>query len=232
VTVPSFQRAREPEQKEQRRQALLQAAASLLSEAGLEAVTLSAIAREAGLAKSNVYRYFESREQILLELLVEDEQAWVGELEHALAPLAGGDDLDAVAAAVASTLSRRTVMCELVSVLANVLEHNLSADAVAHFKGRVLELSIRIRNALHASLPSLPHHHTEALLRYLHALVAGLWPMAHPSPPVVDVLARPELRGLCSEFEPDLRGALAAMLRGLVRPPVTGPRRSRTRRGG
>lgn len=218
MTVPSFQRAREPEQKEQRRQALLQAAASLLSEAGLEAVTLSAIAREAGLAKSNVYRYFESREQILLELLVEDEQAWVGELEHALAPLAGGDDVDAAAAAVASTLSRRAVMCELISVVANVLEHNLSADAVAHFKGRVLELSIRIRNALHAALPSLPHDHTEALLRYLHALVAGLWPMAHPSAPAVHVLARPAFRGLCSEFEPDLRGALAAMLRGLVRP--------------
>ena len=38
----AFQRAREPEQKEQRRRELLDAAARLLGDGGLEAVTLSA----------------------------------------------------------------------------------------------------------------------------------------------------------------------------------------------
>jgi len=219
MSRPSFQRAREPGQKLQRRQELLDAAARLLVDQGLEAVSLSAIARAARLAKSNVYRYFESREEILLEILVADELAWVGELEQGLAPKAGAGDVEAVAAALARTIAARPVMCELIAVVANVLEHNLSAATVLAFKERVLELSIRIRNALHAALPGLPHTRSEALLRYLHALVAGLWPMAHPAPAAAAVMKRPEFRTVCSDFEPDLRGALSAMLHGLVRDP-------------
>lgn len=213
----SFQRAREPGQKEQRRHELIAAAHRLLVQGGLEAVTLSAIARAAGLAKSNVYRYFESREEILLDILVADELAWVGELETGLAPLAGSGDIDAVATEVARTIAARPVTCQLISVVANVLEHNLSGQAVLRFKARVMELSIRIRNALLAALPDLPHDRTEALLRYLHALVAGLWPMAHPAPAAASVMTRPEFRAICSEFEPDLGGAFAALLRGLSR---------------
>ena len=212
---PSFQRAREPGQKEQRRADLLAAAAALLAGGGPDAVTLSAIARDAGLAKSNVYRYFESREQILLEILIEDELAWLGELERALAPLAGSGDAAAVAAAVARTIAARPATCALIAVVAAVLEHNLSEATVLEHKRRVLDVSIRIRNALHAALPALPHDRTESLIRSLHALVAGLWPMANPAPPVAAALARPQLRPLRVMFESDLRGALAAMLRGL-----------------
>jgi AcrR family transcriptional regulator len=216
MPAPRFHRARQPAQKQQRREQLVAAAATLLRDGGVDAVTLSAIARAAAVAKSNVYRYFESREQILLEILLAEEQAWVGELERALAPLAGQDDPDAVAAALARTLAARPTACALIAVVANVLEHNLSVDSVRAFKSRVLEISIRIGNALHAALPGLPHDRTEALLRYLHALIAGLWPIAHPSAPAAEVMERPEFATLCSDFETDVRGALAAMLRGLL----------------
>lgn len=212
-----FRRARHPDQKEQRRHELLAAAAALLAAGGVDAVSLSAIARAAGVAKSNVYRYFESREQILLEILIADELAWVGELERELLPHAGGGDPDQVAEIVARTIAARPVTCALIAVVANVLEHNLSTDSIGRFKTRVLEISIRIHNALHAALPALPHEHTAVLLRALHALVAGLWPMAHPSPPAAEVLARAEYASLRVRFEPDLGAAFGAMLRGLVR---------------
>lgn len=213
----SFQRAREPQEKEQRRQSLLDAAARLLAEGGLEAVTLSAIARTADLAKSNVYRYFGSREEILLEILVDDELAWVGELEHALAPLAGTEDLARVARTIARTIAERPLTCMLISVVANVLEHNLTPEAVLRFKQRVLELSIRVGNALSVAVPALPRDRVEALLRHLHALIAGLWPMAHPAPLVADSLVEPRFASLRCDFEADLGGALSAMLHGLAR---------------
>lgn len=212
----SFQRARRPAQKEQRRQAILDAAAALLAEGGLEAVSLNAIGRQVGLAKSNVYRYFESREEILCQLLIDDETRWVGALERALAPLAGSDDVAAVSDRIVATVLEHPRLCLLTSVVANVLEQNISRDTVTRFKERTAELSIRIRNALHAALPSLPHEVTPALLRYLHAGVAGLWPMAHPSPVVSELLARPELADFRTHFETDLRGMLVAMLNGSI----------------
>ena len=56
--MPSFQRARQPAQIEQRKEAILRTALLLFQRNGLENVSLTDIAREVGLAKSNIYRYF------------------------------------------------------------------------------------------------------------------------------------------------------------------------------
>src|SRR5262245_13307215 len=122
-------RARNPDQKARRRQELLEAARRLMRSHGLEEVGLSAIAREAGVVKSNVYRYFGSREEILLEVLGEDAGAWLADFERATAELDGSDDITAVAAAIARTVAARPLTCELIAVVAGVLERNASREA-------------------------------------------------------------------------------------------------------
>src|ERR1700724_4628324 len=84
-----FQRARSEEQREARRQAILGAAAAMLAEMPVAEVTLNELSRRAGLAKSNVLRYFESREAVLLELLDSAWQDWLAGLDK---DLAGGGD--------------------------------------------------------------------------------------------------------------------------------------------
>src|SRR5947207_16009779 len=76
-----FQRARSEEQREARRQAILGAAAAMLAEMPVAEVTLNELSRRAGLAKSNVLRYFESREAVLLELLDAAWQDWLAQLD-------------------------------------------------------------------------------------------------------------------------------------------------------
>src|SRR6201994_2775570 len=87
-----FQRARSAEQREVRRRAILDTAAAMLSEMPVSEVTLNELSRRVGLAKSNVLRYFESREAVLLELLATQWQEWLtalaGDLEGAVTPQA------------------------------------------------------------------------------------------------------------------------------------------------
>jgi AcrR family transcriptional regulator len=211
-----FQRARDAEAKEIRRQDLLAAARALVADEGVAAVGLSAIARAAGLAKSNVYRYFASREEILLELLADDVEGWLIDTERALAPLAARRDAHAVADALAHTIAARPLTCELISIVASVLEHNVSLPAALAYKERMLQLSIRVSNALHAALPAIPHDRSATFARYLHALIAGLWPMANPGEQMRGILARREYASLRCDFERDLRGALRPLLAGLV----------------
>jgi AcrR family transcriptional regulator len=89
----TFQRARSAEQREQRRRAILDAATALLERAPVAELSLTALARQAGLAKSNVLRYFESREAVLLELLDAASRDWLAglpaELDAGLAGPAG-----------------------------------------------------------------------------------------------------------------------------------------------
>src|SRR6266702_2695279 len=84
TTGTSFQRARRPEQKERRRQDILAAASTLGARDGVRAVTLTDIAAEAGVHKSAVLRYFETREAVFLLLTAEAWQDWAATVDKAL----------------------------------------------------------------------------------------------------------------------------------------------------
>jgi AcrR family transcriptional regulator len=70
------------------RDALLDAARSLLSEGGTEALTFPALAERTGLARSSVYEYFRSRAAVVEELCTVDFPVWAAEVEDAMAAVA------------------------------------------------------------------------------------------------------------------------------------------------
>src|ERR1700751_263650 len=80
----TFQRARRPEQREVRRQAVLDAAAAMLVDDPASEISLREISRRVGLATSNVLRYFDSREAIFLELLARESTSWLDAMEYEL----------------------------------------------------------------------------------------------------------------------------------------------------
>lgn len=71
------------------RGALLDAARSLLSEGGTEALTFPALALRTGLARSSVYEYFRSRAAVVEELCAVDFPVWSAEVEAAMAEVHG-----------------------------------------------------------------------------------------------------------------------------------------------
>nr|WP_202550201.1 TetR/AcrR family transcriptional regulator [Streptomyces sp. SID8352] len=66
------------------RAALLDAARSLLSDGGTEALTFPALAERTGLARSSVYEYFRSRGAVVEELCAVDFPVWAAEVEAAM----------------------------------------------------------------------------------------------------------------------------------------------------
>ena len=81
---PAFQRARSPEHKAERREAILDAAARLAARDGVRQVTLTDIAAAVGIHKSALLRYFETREQIFLELTGRAWTEWAAATRAAL----------------------------------------------------------------------------------------------------------------------------------------------------
>ncbi|MEU1310466.1 helix-turn-helix domain-containing protein [Streptomyces cinnamoneus] len=72
------------EHRTMQRGALLDAARSLLSEGGTEALTFPALAERTGLARSSVYEYFRSRAAVVEELCAADFPVWAAEVEAAM----------------------------------------------------------------------------------------------------------------------------------------------------
>ena len=212
----TWERARRPEQKEQRRAAILESTAGLLRERALSDISLSEIARRSSVSKANVYRYFESREAIFLELLLDHMLAMVGEFEGAMAPLAGEGDIAKVADAITKTLVAHPDFVELFSVVSSVLEKNVGADAIRSFKRRVGGHFLRPINALHAALPELSFLDSRRVLTHVLLYASGLWSAAHPAPHVAAVLDEPEFAPLKIDYEETLRDHTAVVLRGIL----------------
>lgn len=212
----AFERARQPEHKEQRRAAILAAAESLFDELGLQDVSLSAIARSAQSSKANIYRYFESREAIYLAILVKEYDGFIGHLERTLAPLAGSNDADQVARVVARALSEQPRLVHLSSLLGSVLEQNVSLDGVRAFKREVAHSLLRFLNCLHAAMPALDIPTCERALTFIAAFGGGIYHTTTPGPTVRELLKEPEFEWMKRDFESTVFDHTRIVLRGLL----------------
>lgn len=79
-------RATTKEQKDERRKAIIDAANEHLAEAGFEAFSMEVLAKELGYARGTLYRYFGTREEVLLALYNQHREDWVRRLIKAVKP--------------------------------------------------------------------------------------------------------------------------------------------------
>jgi AcrR family transcriptional regulator len=72
------------ENRELRRQQLVGAALELAVEGGVEAVTISAVAKRAGISRASVYEYFSSSADLITDLIVEEMDLYSDRLNKAI----------------------------------------------------------------------------------------------------------------------------------------------------
>ena len=213
--IPSFQRARKPEEIEARRETLLAAAAELFDAEGPMGAGLNAIAARAGFTKSNVYRYFESREQVLLELFLSEMDRMVPVFCARLEAVAEGDAV-ALADIIAREFSARPRLGQLTAILAGVLESNVSEETIVRTKRTMATLTARLAEALQQKLPKAGVADCLWAISMVGTLVAGMWPSARPSPAAARVLAREEFAAFRPNIERDLQRAARALLASIA----------------
>jgi AcrR family transcriptional regulator len=182
----TFQRARSDEQRAVRRQAILETAAAMLQEMPVADISLNELSRRVGLAKSNVLRYFDSREAVLLELLASSFREWLAhlgaELPSAVRRRAGFNRrAEQLATAITASLVERPVLCDLMSAQASVLEHNVSVEAVTKYKLEALADADVFVGLVRDALPELGQDDAWRYTVGTWVMTAALW--AHARPP-------------------------------------------------
>lgn len=213
MTQSAFVRARRPEHKQQRREAILAAARELALRSGVRNVSLGSVAAAVGLAKSNVGRYFGTREEIYLELAAEEFQDWAGVVGERLEKATGSDD---IIAALAETLVVRPLFCDLLSHSATTLEHNVSVPAIRAFKQVMLRIIDELGARVGQTHPDLTESEGGELVAAALGFAGTLYPVANPSPTLVELYAQdPDIAAACLPFLPTLKRTLTAIAAGL-----------------
>ncbi|MFF4354828.1 TetR/AcrR family transcriptional regulator [Streptomyces sp. NPDC001530] len=221
-----FQRARSAEQREIRKQAILDAATQLLGEMPVSEISLRELSRRVGLSKTNVVRYFETREAVFFELLNRSLAQWIEDLSTELAATEGpAPETSSSGRSVSSTvvtdtlahsLARRPLLCDLFSALGSELERNISAESAREFKLAHVQLLRALADLLRQHITALTPDAARELVSLTVVYTAGLWPFAHPSDAVAEAQRHPELTDTKVDFAAMLGRTLHLLVTGLL----------------
>lgn len=212
-------RARSPEAKLQRAEDLLEAGRTLaLERGGVRHVTLLAVTEAAGLHPSAVRRYFESKEELLLELAERGWREWRAALAAGLGDSRGLGP-EQIAAAVAGTLAAQPLFCDLLTHVPLSLEGDVGIERARRFKTNSFVEYDAIVQAL-TGAGTMSQAQVEDLITVTLGLTAFLWQTSHPTPALAALYAEvPRWGHVALDFEPRLTRLLQSTAAGLAAGP-------------
>jgi len=203
--VLRFQRARAPERKAERNEAILDAAEARIQRQPFAEIQMSDLARRVGLVKGTLYLYYPTKEALFLAVMrrvfARFFETAAARVESLAASRAG------ICQALIESLEAEPALRALVAVLHTALEHNISDREVAAFKHFLLDEVTRLGARIDSRLRWRPGSGARLIVR-LHVLVIGLHHVGTPSPAVKRALADESLAIFDIDFGAQLRELL------------------------
>jgi AcrR family transcriptional regulator len=209
------QRAVAVADKEERRQALLDAAEALFLEQPDRMASVAEVAEAAGLAKGTVYLYFPSKEEMLLALHERHVSRFFAELQKKLA-LPGPLGFDDILPVTSEHLIRVPGYLALTSRCFGMMDREIPLETAIAFKGRVNQMLETAGRGLERHFPTLEAGDGITLLLHSYGLIVGLWQLLHPNERFGKAMDRPEVRGLKRDYEKEIAQALRELWSGAL----------------
>ena len=130
--MSDYIRARSPEQKQERMEAIMAAADKLFQKQPYHQITMGTIAEELGWSRSSLYKYAATQEEIFLALHSAKNRAWLTELAEALedAPLL----VDEFARLWAESTERHADFLRYQEIVISIIESNVTLERLTQFK--------------------------------------------------------------------------------------------------
>ena len=210
----TFQRARRPQQKEDRRQAILEVAQQQLSASPFSELTMAKLAEKAGLAKGTLYLYFETKEELLMALVENLLQKWFSEIRQKLRK-AGGTP-EGVARTIGVSLLKQDALAHLLPIVIGVTEQNADQKWIADYRTRVVDQCRVLGKSIEPLSQGMKPGGGTRFLLYALALMTGLNQLGAEQVKNGGLLAKSrDVKAQRSSFEREFSAGLQVVMRGL-----------------
>jgi AcrR family transcriptional regulator len=210
------QRAIHAEHKQERHDAILDAAERLLLRSPERVANVAEVADEAGLAKGTVYLYFPGKEELLLALHERNAAAFFTELIERTAD-AGPPSSEELLALIHRHMLERPLFLLLASRCYGLMAQTIPTNGAAAYRQRTAERLAAAGAGLERHFPQLGAGDGVLLLRNSYALILGLWQLSVASTEGNAFRpAAPEASPLAFSFSEHVDRALRALWRGML----------------
>lgn len=211
-----WQRATTDTQKESRKNEIFEATLSLFKELGYENVSFNRIAKEAGFTKSNMYRYFKSKEDIFLSIFGELFKTWQMNYMDELRTLKVNESYTVFAETWVDSYLKHPNFLDLVPLLFISLERNSSYEQLSKFKSMSKELLFEVSLEVCRVYPSLEPDRAFRLINTSFAATSNFWASNFQNETLRKIYEEDEFKFLKPNFKEDLTSSIEIFLRGLL----------------
>jgi AcrR family transcriptional regulator len=219
-----FMRARSDAQKEVRYAEIISAAERLYAKSGYEEITLAAIAKEANFTRSNLYKYYRSKDEIFLEILMTDIVAWREDLQGLLP--GRRCSIGEFSTHFARSYRDHARLLDTLTILFVFIEKNASLENLAGFKSGLKIEMANLAGLICMSLPAISLQQAEEFLIMQIATANGLHPMTNLTEKQQQAVSAAGLGNLQGTFEVRFRNIIEAYLQGVLDEPETSGNRN------
>ena len=174
--MADYIRARSPEHKQERMEAIMTAADELFQGQPYHQITMGAIAEKLGWSRSNLYKYAATQEEVFLALHSAKNRAWIDDLADELtgAPLPAEE----FARTWAEVTERHASFLRYQEIIIAIIESNVTLERLTRFKRDFAEMLPPITNVLARQCGISEDAATNLYLRLLYQ-APGLWNHFH-----------------------------------------------------
>ena len=210
-----WKRARSDEKKDERKAAICAAAMTLFKENGYDDVTLNGIAKEAGFAKSNLYRYFSSREEIFLSIFSDLFSRWFAAWSKRLKRFHEHEPIANFAESWVKSFLAIPAFLDLTPLLFLSLEQNSSYEQLVKFKRHSKSLLYPLSLEISRIYPEIANEQAFQCLSLCFAATSNFWAGSRQNDALRKVYAQEEFAALRPTFKSDLKSAVEITVHGL-----------------
>ena len=212
------QRAISHDEKQERREAILNAAEELLASADYHEIRIAGVARKAGLAKGTIFLYFKTKEELFLQLQVRGYQSWFRDINGRLQRLSLQKQEITIQEFVDNimvSLEDNSALIRLTPILHVILERNIDFKTALNFKRFLLNEILATGRLIEQCLPFLRKNEGARFLLYFQVLLIGLIQMSRPAPTVKQVIEEQKMEVFQLDFEEKLSEMMVLLLKGM-----------------
>jgi len=205
-------RARSQEEKAEKLESILSAARLMLREKSYEKISLIELAKHAGIAKSTLYVYCKTREDLFLWVWEAAYEDFIQRLQRRVK--AGSGSIQAYAKAYYEELVRDELLLPLIEQLHLVIEKNSTPEVVRDFKLRMQVSFDGLAQVAAAKMGCEPQTFMDFFL-FCHIQTTGLYQAANMPEETKRMLADSAASRFVIDFRSALQRSVLVIAKGL-----------------